>query len=585
MSNSNGSKNDLFQLFQRIASGITFVTGFISSLVGFILLLQDPKKVGITTALLLIVGIGLLWGTCIYYARFWKPELQDKSPSAFQPKPSDRQVKAQQIKEQRRKIVRRSAFVGVFAIPILTVVGFFTWQYFLNLFTTNDIIILVADFEGPDPEKYRVTETILNNLHSATEEYSNVKVQALNKPITEKEGSEVARDEVEKYKATSIVIWGWYGKTEETVPISVHFEVLRPPEYLPKLEQEAIGPIQTPPIADLNSFKLQTRLSTEMTFLTLFTVGMVHYAAAEWDEAISLFRDSLEQVQESVPNLDKGMVYYFRGNSYAINSKYKEAVEDYTQALQFKPNSTEVYLNRGFVYWFQGERKQAINDFGEVIKRHPGSTVEALAYYNRGAAYGLQGNYKQAINDFEKVIKLNPDFAWGVYYNLGNVYALQGDYESAIEKYNEAIKLRPDFAEAYNNRGFVYAKQGNYEKAIADYTKAIQSSPIDPYTLNKQGIRITFTDQRQNQVKAYNNRGFAYAEQGNYEKAIADYKKAIELDPSYALAYWNRGVARTKLGDKQGAIEDFQTAAKLYQQYGMTSDYQDAVKRIEKLQE
>ncbi|MDT9186184.1 tetratricopeptide repeat protein, partial [Limnospira sp. PMC 289.06] len=66
---------------------------------------------------------------------------------------------------------------------------------------------------------------------------------------------------------------------------------------------------------------------------------------------------------------------------------------------------------------------------------------------------------------------------------------------------------------AYNNRGFAHRSQGNYKAAIADYNRAIEINP--------------------NYHNAYNNRGFAHRSQGNYKAAIADYNRAIEINPNY----------------------------------------------------
>ena len=44
-------------------------------------------------------------------------------------------------------------------------------------------------------------------------------------------------------------------------------------------------------------------------------------------------------------------------------------------------------------------------------------------------------------------------------------------------------------------------------------------------------------------AEAYYNRGIAYGDKGEYDKAIEDYSKAIELNPEYAEAYNNRGNA------------------------------------------
>ncbi|MEG4105942.1 tetratricopeptide repeat protein [Microcoleus sp. S13_C5] len=49
-----------------------------------------------------------------------------------------------------------------------------------------------------------------------------------------------------------------------------------------------------------------------------------------------------------------------------------------------------------------------------------------------------------------------------------------------------------------------------------------------------------------------------------------------------ATAYYNRGLAKADLGKKAEAIADYQKAADLYKQQGKTSDYQDAVNKIQK---
>jgi tetratricopeptide (TPR) repeat protein len=62
---------------------------------------------------------------------------------------------------------------------------------------------------------------------------------------------------------------------------------------------------------------------------------------------------------------------------------------------------------------------------------------------------------------------------------------------------------------------------------------------------------------------AYNNRGFAYADQRKFDKAISDYNEAIRLNPNLAIAYNNRGIAYRRVGDHNKAHSDFATAKRL----------------------
>ena len=82
---------------------------------------------------------------------------------------------------------------------------------------------------------------------------------------------------------------------------------------------------------------------------------------------------------------------------------------------------------------------------------------------------------------------------------------------------NKAIALKNKKAEAYYKSGLAYAEKGDYDKAIKDYTKAIE--------LDERG------ESDPNLMYVYNNRGHAYADKGDYDKAIKDWKKYLELNP------------------------------------------------------
>jgi tetratricopeptide (TPR) repeat protein len=91
-----------------------------------------------------------------------------------------------------------------------------------------------------------------------------------------------------------------------------------------------------------------------------------------------------------------------------------------------------------------------------------------------------------------------------------------------IEKEPERIPL------AYNNRGMVFYKAGVFDKAIADFDRAIGMDP--------------------EYAKAYYNRGSTYDTMGETDKAIVDYRKAISLDPYYYEAHYFLDQALKKTG-------------------------------------
>ena len=100
---------------------------------------------------------------------------------------------------------------------------------------------------------------------------------------------------------------------------------------------------------------------------------------------------------------------------------------------------------------------------------------------------------------------------------------------------------------AYNNRGMAYGEKGDYDHAIEDYNRAIDLEP--------------------DYADAYHNRGVAYHQKGDYDHAIVDYDRAIELKSNYVIAYYSRGVAYGDKGDYDHAIEDYNRAIDLEPDY------------------
>jgi len=98
-------------------------------------------------------------------------------------------------------------------------------------------------------------------------------------------------------------------------------------------------------------------------------------------------------------------------------------------------------------------------------------------------------------------------------------------------------------AKEYLDNGSAKYYQEDYTGAVADFTRAIE---LDP-----------------NYAVAYNNRGAAKDELKDYIGAIEDCNKAIELDPNYAMAYNNRGLAKAGLQDYRGAMADYTQAIEL----------------------
>ena len=61
--------------------------------------------------------------------------------------------------------------------------------------------------------------------------------------------------------------------------------------------------------------------------------------------------------------------------------------------------------------------------------------------------------------------------------------------------FDKAIQIKSDFAEAYNNRGAAYIEKGNYDKAIQNFDKVIQIEPNNAEVYSNRGVAYDGKDE------------------------------------------------------------------------------------------
>jgi tetratricopeptide (TPR) repeat protein len=116
--------------------------------------------------------------------------------------------------------------------------------------------------------------------------------------------------------------------------------------------------------------------------------------------------------------------------------------------------------------------------------------------------------------------------------NEGNAMSFDARISGCTNVIQSGRESGDNLAVVYNNRAIAYHAKGEYDRAIADYKKAIDINPRN--------------------ADAYYNRAIVHDAKGEYDRAIADLSKAIEINPSHVRAYYNRGVAHEKR-----AVDDY----------------------------
>ena len=247
-------------------------------------------------------------------------------------------------------------------------------------------------------------------------------------------------------------------------------------------------------------------------------------------------REDLEVTKIIIDRLDEGYKAYDQGGNDYDSGNYKEAIKNYDRAISLIPSLTDIYYNRGIAKRIIDNLDGAIEDFNKAIDLD--ASNKAYAYYDRGLIkYHKLNDSHGALADYNKAIELNPTEA-DFYCSKAS---LLSNYE-AIECLNRAIELNPASAMIYFRRALREIDLEDYKGGIKDLDTYIEINPID--------AEVSLSD-------AYSLRASMKTFQNDFNSALQDHNKAIELDPTYTKSFFDRGVLKDTLKDYDGAINDF----------------------------
>jgi tetratricopeptide (TPR) repeat protein len=254
--------------------------------------------------------------------------------------------------------------------------------------------------------------------------------------------------------------------------------------------------------------------------------------------------------------LDRAAAYYH----YAVAHMYEDqfavynrsdlatkAIEEYRLAIDADPTSE--YLTSGLaeLYAKTGRIRDAVIEAQDILKKDP-NNLEAHKLLGRiylrslgdvQSGSGSDSVLKLAIEQYQEIIKIEPDNV-DDHLLLGRLYRLNNDLQKAEGEFKMAVKLQPDSEEAVTTLAYLYNEEGDTARAA----EALSSVPDATRS-----------------AKLYSALGYTYEQRKEYKKAVAAYRKAIELDRDNLDAI--RGLAQNLLNDGQteAALEQYKIIA------------------------
>lgn len=269
---------------------------------------------------------------------------------------------------------------------------------------------------------------------------------------------------------------------------------------------------------------------------------MLHY---EYQNAI-FYLDRAKQLEpDSLQVMDAEAGFYLHAHAY------EQALTLYNEAIKLHPDSAKLYLNRGVVYSRLGKNEEALTGYNLALELDPDF---AIAYINRASVTEILNlSSAEALADAEHALSLapnNPD----ILSRVAGFYGQIGDWQQAADLYYRAGSLNPHNYYHVSNTAYCLAQLGMYEEALLLMESAVEMGQAqnDVFILeqltNVYGIKgdwqavvnvLSLTIADSPYATAYYKRGYAYYRLEQYEEALADFDRALEIvstEPNYLLA-------------------------------------------------
>jgi tetratricopeptide (TPR) repeat protein len=280
-----------------------------------------------------------------------------------------------------------------------------------------------------------------------------------------------------------------------------------------------------------------------------YRVGTEAYAVGDYATTYASFGCFTQLYPVEFYAQQNAEAFNMRGNALREQGDTVGSIAEYTLAIAAKTDFAIAYNNRGWSHFLLEDYDNALRDFNSAISYDP---ALAYAYNNRGLVYQLRGDLRNAASDFEYAISLGLEPASWAQYNLGLVDLVLAQEGSAMlpDDEPETVVTTTDSSVELSNlidQGRVAHEMGEWSSTVMFMTEALAL-------------------EANNSIAVYL-RGRAYIALDNFDAALADFERLVELAeagasfPRREYAYWERAVAHAEVGDFESARADMERAA------------------------
>ncbi len=231
---------------------------------------------------------------------------------------------------------------------------------------------------------------------------------------------------------------------------------------------------------------------------------------------------------------------------------YAGAAEQLGYALDIDPSSEDRWRTLLSLYMQADDYAKSAEKGETALRYHPSS---AMIHLMLGTDYNLMKEYDKALSNLNKSMELTDSVDYEavsqIMSSMGDVYYAKGDRDSAFVYYDKAISIDPDNLLALNNCAYYLAVEGrDLDKAEEMSARTIKERPDDATSLDTYAW-VMFRKKNYTEAMAYIDKAIANSEDpseelyhhagdiyfmnGEPQKALEFWEKALALDPDNEL--------------------------------------------------
>ena len=289
-------------------------------------------------------------------------------------------------------------------------------------------------------------------------------------------------------------------------------------------------------------------------------LGCAYQASGQYDEAMEKQETSLQLAKNLKNKSQQGRAHKKMGNIHFAKGEHEKAIHCYYACLEIAEDtekSTKLrVLGKLSCMWSSiGQHDMMITCLKRQAENAENFNDKARAFEKIGIHFEQNGDYVQALEYQEKYLEvakeMDDEHEQGqAYVNIANIHLAKGKYEEAIGKSKTAERLGNTAvkATAYSVMGSAYTGLGQYK--IAE-------------DLHRKEMDIIEFDDRSGIAQANGNIGMALFGTGDYEKAVAHFRKQMGLAKEVRDKR-EEGRANENFGNYHAAIGECNEAMSYY---------------------